>query len=395
MKRIIVLLAAFAMVGAAVATASAAVDLYGSVRFRTYYNNYNGDATGGTSYGTTEWKNDGLTRLGMNFKSGDITGKWEIDAATTAANYDQKGHGGADRGQMRLRLAYGVWNFGSGSLLIGQDFPLTDYYVTSIYHTDNGLQGWGGLGITQARVAQMKLQFGGLRFAAITPYTSIDPVTPSGVGSINAYLPKLEVRYDGKVGNGFNYMLVGGFQTYQANRYSVGGDGNSANILSYVLAAAFKYNYKALTLSALAKYAQNAGNYGLCFGNPASGFQTFGSVNGVGNRADRAHVYGGGSVDNAKQWGALVSVGYKFSDLLSLETGYGYVQNWNDGGNYGYHDDGQAAYLQARFTVAPGVFIVPEFIYYDAMKSKNASSGYYSKDGALTTFGIMWRIDFK
>ena len=240
MKKLIIFLAAIAMVGASVATASAAADLYGSVRFRTYFNHYDSDYfRGGNSYGTTEWKIDGLTRLGMNFKSGDITGKWEIDAASDVAGFDQVGSGGSNRTGMRLRLAYGVWNFGAGTLLIGQDFPLTDYYVTSIYHTDNGMQGWGGLGINEARISQIKVQFGGLRFALVTPYTKIQltrsvangykpgsvATTLWGTANSTAYLPKFEARYDGKVGNSLSYMAVAGFQAYKAENAAPGGQG--------------------------------------------------------------------------------------------------------------------------------------------------------------------------
>lgn len=398
MKKLIVFLAAIAMVGTAVATASAAVDLYGSVRFRTYYNSYDSDYFGGgtsDSYGTTEWKMDGLTRLGANFKFGDVTGKWEIDGAVDNAGLDQTGSGGSARGGLRTRLAYGVWNFGCGSILIGQDYPLTDYYVTSVYHTDNGFQGWGGLGITEARIGQIKLKFGGLQFAAVTPYTKVVPQSTTGAAtynsSENAYIPKLEARYDGKIGKGFSYMLVGGLQTYDANNYAEGKDGDSENILSYVLAVAAKYNYKGFTIGALGKYAQNAGNYGLCTGNPASSIQTFGkgaAGDVTSRRADVAYIVGN-EVKDATTWSGLVSVGYKFNELFSAEAGYGYVNNavWNR------EDEGQAAYLQARFTVAPGVYIVPEFLFYDAMKSKVGTTE--TEDGSLTTVGVMWRIDFK
>ena len=403
MKKLLAFVAAIAMVGSIVATASADVSLYGSVRMRTYFNSYDSDYFGGgaaSSYQQTEWKMDGLTRLGFDFKFGDVTGKWEIDAATDNAGIDQKGSGAAGRGTMRLRLAYGVWNFGSGKLLIGQDYPLTDYYVTSIYQTDNGFQGWGGLGISEARISQIKLQFGGFRVAAITPYTKLDPLTAAGAAygaSVNSFVPKLEARYDGKIGKGFNWMAVAGFQTYDANAYGTGGDGDSKGITSWVLALAAKYNYKGLTIGALGKYAINGGNYGLCAGNPANAISTWGAggQNAINaKRADLARIAGNGDVKDATTWSGLISIGYKFNEIFSAEAGYGYVDNrvWN------YEDNGQAAYLQARFTVAPGVYVVPELIYYDAMESKTRRPGDATttrEDGSLTSFGIMWRIDFK
>ena len=60
MKKLIVLLAAIAMVGAFTATAIADVDLYGSARFRTYYVDNDKELSGGgeSDHGDLEWRRD-------------------------------------------------------------------------------------------------------------------------------------------------------------------------------------------------------------------------------------------------------------------------------------------------------------------------------------------------
>ena len=80
MKKLIVLLAVIAMVGAFTATAIADVSLYGSARFRTYYADVDSGVPGSSSDKDTEWRQGFLNRFGANFKADKITGKLEIDS---------------------------------------------------------------------------------------------------------------------------------------------------------------------------------------------------------------------------------------------------------------------------------------------------------------------------
>ena len=80
MKKLIVILAVIAMVGAFTATAMADVSLYGSARFRSYYATVDNGVAGAESDSDLEWRMGHLTRFGANFKADKITGKFEMDA---------------------------------------------------------------------------------------------------------------------------------------------------------------------------------------------------------------------------------------------------------------------------------------------------------------------------
>jgi len=90
MKKLIVILAVIAMVGAFTATAMADVDLYGSARFRTYYADVDNGVAGAESDKDLEWRMGLLTRFGANFKSDKITGNVELDARPGSAGTRQR-----------------------------------------------------------------------------------------------------------------------------------------------------------------------------------------------------------------------------------------------------------------------------------------------------------------
>ena len=75
MKKLIVILAVIAMVGAFTATAIADVSLYGSARFRTYYADVDDGNPATDSDSDLEWRMGHLSRFGANFQSGKITGR--------------------------------------------------------------------------------------------------------------------------------------------------------------------------------------------------------------------------------------------------------------------------------------------------------------------------------
>ena len=81
MKKLIVILAVVAMVGAFTATAMADVDLYGSARFRTYYKSDDSGVAGVDSDDDLEWRMGHLTRFGAVITSYSIHYTKLYDAA--------------------------------------------------------------------------------------------------------------------------------------------------------------------------------------------------------------------------------------------------------------------------------------------------------------------------
>ena len=84
----------------------------------------------------------GNSRIGAAVKVSDaLSGRFEY---------------GASNGNANIRHLYGVWNFGAGSLLVGQhDGPLRHPGSDQVYAGDAGLGGWGEM--SSPRKAQLKL----------------------------------------------------------------------------------------------------------------------------------------------------------------------------------------------------------------------------------------------
>jgi hypothetical protein len=100
-----------------------------------------------------------------------------------------------------------------------------------------------------------------------------------------------------------------------------------------------------------------------------------------------------GSFQNATALGGVVALGYKVNDTFTVEGSYGKLKAEQDT-TLKNEDDAQVFGLMAKITVAPGVFIIPEFIYQDNMD--NTIDGVSNDDeGNATVFGVFWMINFK
>ena len=49
--------------------------------------------------------------------------------------------------------------------------------------------------------------------------------------------------------------------------------------------------------------------------------------------------------------------------------------------------------INAKITMAPGVYIIPELIFQD--NKDRITNGVTTEQGDATVFGVFWRIDFK
>ncbi len=386
MKKFIIFVAAVAMVGAFVATAMADVSLYGSARFRTYYANVDNAVPGVDDDSDLEWRIGHLTRFGANFKSDKITGKFEMDARAggnpdadggtnpgTATNTESSG--ASLLGNMRLRQLWGQYDFGSWKFMIGQNYPLYDAPASGLNYYSGGLQKFGGIGYDVARSSQMRFTINNLRIAFLQADTSKGGLTdPTGGGNDfdddqDVILPKIEVRYDMK-GDWGVLNFIGGYQTYKA----VNDADSDQSINSWVAGIRGKFNFGPAYLGASLTYRQNGGNYG------------------AWTTVDETAKFDGFDVQDATAYGGVFALGYKINDSNTLEASYGYVSSDQDlAGNW--EDKKQAFGLMWKYTVAPGFYIVPEFIYQD---NKSTEDGTGSIDnGDTTIFGVFWRIDFK
>jgi predicted porin len=227
-----------------------------------------------------------------------------------------------------------------------------------------------------ARTSQMRFTINNLRIAFLQTDTSKDGFAdPTGGGNdFNAdqdvLFPKLEMRYDLK-GDWGVMNFIGGYQTYKA----VHADGNQdQTITSWVAGIRGKFNFGPAYLGASLTYRQNGDNYG------------------AWTTVDELAKFDGFDVQDATAYGGVFALGYKINDSNTIEASYGILTSDQDlPGNW--EDKRQAFGLMYKYTVAPGFYIVPEFIYQD---NKSTETGTGSKDnGDTTIFGVFWRIDFK
>jgi len=366
MKKFIVFLAAFSMVlGFAVTAAMADTDLYGSVRFRTYWADKDKDYSGtGFSDEDLEWRIGYLTRWGINYKSGNIRGKVELDTR------DQDGdEGSSEIGDIRVRHMYGEWDFGSGKLLIGQTFNPCTVYSSGLGYYSGGIQKFGGLGLKYFRTGQIRLTFGDLVLAFLSPDTEQEV---PGTVNIDTTFPRMEARYSLKL-DPVTVDFMGGWQSYDV----VDATDHEETIDSYLLGLYARANFGPVYLKGVLTFAQNGGNYGLWSATVV----------------DQNAVWEGGSIQDAECWGGSIVAGYKISDKLTVEGSAGFASSENDDSAFKYEDDAQVYTLLAKITLAPGVTIQPELIYED--REDKYVHDVKTEQGDATIFGVFWMINFK
>jgi hypothetical protein len=383
MKKLIVILAAIAMVGAFTATAMADVDLYGSARFRSYYADVDNGVAGAESDSDLEWRIGHLTRFGANFKSDKITGKFEMDAragsAGSTANIEA-GSQASSLGNMRLRQLWGQYDFGAGKLMIGQNYPLYDAPVSGINYYSGGFQKFGGIGYDVARTSQIRLTFGDFRVAFLSPDTS--KTIPSGTNTINyqevnTTFPKVEVRYDMKM-DAFALNFIGGWQTYEIEDYNQAantGTKGTEDVTSYVLGVRGHANFGPAYAGLSLTYRVNGNNYGAW------------TVS-----AHESPIFENNDLKDATAWGAVAALGWKVNDMFTLEGSYALLNSEVDTAADN-EDDSSVWGVIAKITMAPGVYIIPELIFQDNKDVK--TGGVATEQGDATIIGVFWRIDFK
>jgi hypothetical protein len=383
MKKLIVILAVIAMVGAFTATAMADVSLYGSARFRTYYADVDSGGAGVDSDKDLEWRMGHLTRFGANFKSDKITGKFEMDARAGAAGATgniESDSGASGLGNMRLRHLWGEYDFGAGKLMVGQNYPLYDAPVSGINYYSGGLQKFGGIGYDIARTSQIRLTFGDFRVAFLPPDTS--KTIPGGTNTtpyseVNTTFPKVELRYDMKM-DAFALDFIGGWQTYEIEDYNhtTGvGSANTEDVTSYVLGVRGKFNFGPGYAGLGLTYRVNGNNYGAW------------TVS-----TKESPIFQGNDLKDATAFGAVAALGWKVNDMFTLEASYAMLNSEQDT-SADNEDDCQVYGVIAQITMAPGVYIIPEIIFQD--NKDVITNGATTEQGDATIFGVFWRIDFK
>ena len=342
MKKLFILFVALALVGLTV-PAMAANDhwnFYGSARMSTFYTSQDADA--GDDKATT-WALQGNSRFGASVTGDTISGGLEYGTG------------------VNLRLLYGKWNFGGGTLLVGQTYgPANLFYSSQTYGGDSGMLDVGGM--YTGRNGQINLSTGGFSLALLTPGSG----AVGDDGDSDNTIPKVEASYSFSAGAA-SAKLAAGYQTYAVEGSTDAGD---YDVTSWVLGLGGGVNLGAVYIKGNVMTGRNVGNYWQW---------TEGSAGAV---------ISGAEIKDTTTVGVIAVVGFKASDILSFQGGYGYVSH--DADVSGLDADVTSVfYVQAPITVASGFSLVPEVGMYNYHEDTAGAD-----QGSMTYFGAKWQMSF-
>lgn len=393
------------------AYAAAEWNFYGSARISTFYSNiddnpFQAPDGKGIQPHTKNYEQDlnGNARIGAKVKVSD--------ALTARFEYGTK-HGSAN-----VRILWGEWNFGAGSLGVGRNYtPLLMPYsnqVYNIYAREDGDTNMSLFGMLYGKRKNMiRLKFGTFQIAAVQPKTTVsnyattDDTTGVVVGATPAgyiyltdgqpdtevKLPSIQAKYKYDFDSG-HLNFAGGYQTFD-----VLDGGQSFDVTSYVLAVGGRLNAGGFYFKGNLWGGQNVGNMadiittGSIFTtySAATGGDLDGGGLGFARWSDgtvNASLGGAGGIEKGitdnDALAALLVAGYEIRKGLYLEAGYGYTQTQLDAVG-AEKEKCQTIYLQSTIFLAPGVFLTPEIGYSDFDEPDQPEISY---------FGIKWQINF-
>ena len=264
------------------------------------------------------------------------------------------------------RRLFGEWKFGAGKFKVGKDYtPVSQFVSGQAFGSspagslDDGLLGQGAM--YGGRQGQLALSFGGFTVALITPTGS---TTVGGVAVANAevdeYVPKIEAKW-GMSLDMFSFNIMGGYQTFDL-------DGPDESVDSFVVGGDAAVTFGPAYVKASVSYAQNGGNAGWTAGA------------GIWDGVD--------SVDDTDTIQAALMAGFKFTDMVTFEAGYGYREDSYDA--TGLKDVApRELYGQAVIALAPGVWVIPEIGYRDNDQNTAGDDA-----GDRLYVNAKWQIDF-
>lgn len=340
-------------------------DLYGSARVSMFMVD-NEKEQGDGENDDTDLNNDlqGNARIGANVKVRDnLSGRFEY---------------GAGGGNANIRLLYGVYNFGGGSLLVGQDWHAANANISSqAANGDTNLLEGGDYCL--GRVPQIRLAFGDFQLALIQNRGGVSGVDRSDAtltyDEDDITIPHIEAVYTMNVGD-FMFKPFASYQTFDIETSGAGQE--SLSVDSYAVGATVKFKLGPASLAASGYYGQNLSNHGVWFK--------------ANDSAAKAHVVDD-SIEDATGYGGALVFNMPFSDTIGFEAGLGFTSNEVDIAGGKKEDDGVTYYAQLPITLASGVYIVPEISIFDDGKTKETGQA-DDEEGTQTWIGAKFQINF-
>ena len=361
------------------AYAAAEWNFYGSARVSTFYSNLdNSPFAGGADTSNYEQNLNGNARIGAKVKvSDELTGEFQY---------------GALGGNANVRILWGEWNFGAGSLGVGQNYtPLLFPYSNQVYNLDafnKGDHNMSTFGMLYgSRKAMIRLKFGGFQIAAVQPklLVSAFSMAPLAQPATEVKIPSIQAKYKYDFSNG-HVAVAGGYQTFDVNGTE------DYSVTSYILGVGGRLNLGGFYFKGNIWGGQNVGNMAdvlvsgslwSTLGNAGTG--TFdGDAMGLARYSDGSIPGTTEGITDRDALATLIVAGYTIRKGLYLEAGYGYIKTELDQAG-SIKDDVSTYYLQSTIFLAPGVFLTPEI---------GRINGEQKDQVDITYFGIKWQVNF-
>ena len=337
---------------------------------------YGGEAKGDDELG---WLLQSNSRVGANVKWGNVGGRFEYGHTSTT----------------NLRLLYGTWNFGSGTLLVGQDYGPYFYLVSGLCGPGGAeCNGIGFGSIYSGRNPQLKLIFGGFQVALASPSTTASfqpttttPLTPQTLlltnnqtafaPDLDRTLPKIEASYTFNAGPG--QFFIGGVWNQYTEVYNVAGAERENDVNGWALGAGTKLAFGPFYVNATFQYATNPNNSG---SGPATLYPSVQLYNPATDQSE-----------DADYLAAQLILGFKLTDSMVLEGGIIWQNGQIDSDDVNVDQTTWTYYIGLGWSPVKNVFIVPEFgiVDYNKLELEDEDDVSYGK---LTWFGIKWQINF-
>jgi len=332
-----------------------------------------------------DWQLQTNSRLGVNVKWGSIGGGVEFgNQGSTAAI------GGSKDVNATFRQFYATWDFGPATLLLGKTYTPYFFLVSGLCGPGGGeCNGIGFGSIYAGRNAQIQLRMGGFKFALVEPETRFTPY--NGVASVatgvpvamtamdvDPEIPRIEASYTFNLGPAA--LFLGGiYQTFSVENGTATGI-KSYDVDAWSLGFGARTAFGPLYVNGTFQYGSNVGSSGV--------LQTMLFTRALIDPA----TY---NEESTTYMAAQLIAGFKVMDSLSFEAGV--VWNSGDGDQVvtsgSVEQDQWVYYIQATWSPAKNVFIVPEFGIIDNGDLK--ISGLGDADlGKVTWFGVKWQINF-
>jgi len=353
MKKLLVLLAAVAFVFAFTTPAAAEVNFSGFVAMQTYFLDVDNPGTTKDS-SDLEWLMDEVcTRVTANFKQGPVSGLVELRPLEAGSD-------------AHMRHWWGTWNFGGGTLGIGQTWTPDFSCITGAKY------GCGAMtpmdpGCT-ARKPMVQLQVGGLKIAAAQPN---EPAAHTDYGTDwETSFPKLMLSYNLNAGM-LGLKFFGGYQTI-ADRNITTDQSQSIDSTLYGITAAAGFG--PLTIKAMVYMADNFAEYA------------------AGTTYNFAAYWDGTKMVDTSFMAYGLNLAYKVSDTLEITASY--VTGTSESDKPGtWENETNHYHVNATFTLAKGVTITPEFLVLDRSDISDTATT-KAEEAVDTRYGVYWQINF-